>query len=44
MEKLRHNLFVTNIFEGWINGHNKGRRKPRTTYLEKVTRQTVIDT
>jgi len=34
---LRHNSFVTNIFEGWINGH-KGRGRPRKAYLEEMTK------
>jgi len=34
---LRYNPFVTNIFDGRINGH-KGRRRPRKAYLEEMTR------
>jgi len=36
---LRHNLFVTNIFEGRIYGH-RGRSRPRKAYyIEKMIRQ-----
>jgi hypothetical protein len=35
---LRHNLFMTNIFEGWINGY-KGRGRPRKAYIDEMIRQ-----
>lgn len=31
---LRHNLFMTNIFEGRINNGCKGRGRPRKPYLK----------
>jgi len=36
---LRHNLFMTNIFEGQINGY-KGRGRPRKAYIEEMIKQT----
>jgi len=35
---LRHNLFMTNIFDGRINGY-KGRGRPRKAYIEETIKQ-----
>lgn len=34
----RYNSFMTNIFEGRINGY-KGRGRPKTAYIEEMIRQ-----
>jgi len=36
---LRHNPFMTNIFEGRIDGH-KGRGRLRKAYIKEIIRQT----
>lgn len=35
---LRNNLFMTNIFEGKINGR-KDRGRSRTTHMEEIIKQ-----